>query len=51
MSRTITDRDYDRLVRAEKLLIALQECGVDNWEGYSEAVRLAFGENEDDSDE
>lgn len=23
-----------------KLLAALQACGVDNWEGYSEALRM-----------
>lgn len=47
----ISEANYDRLIRAEKLLLALQECGVDNWEGYSEAVKIAFPEkDEDESD-
>ncbi len=25
---------YDRLIEQEKLLQALQDAGVDNWEGY-----------------
>ncbi len=50
--RSISEKDLARLLRAEKLLMALQECGVDNWDGYSEAVRIAFpNEDEDEDDE
>lgn len=48
--RSMTEENYQRLVKAEKLLLALRECGVDNWEGYSEAVKLAFPEEEDDDE-
>jgi len=37
---TIAKKAYDRLIRAERMLEALRECGVDNWEGYAEAVQL-----------
>lgn len=46
----VSDRDYKRLIRNERLLLALQECGVDNWEGYSEAIRIAFPEEDEDDD-
>lgn len=48
--RQISEKDFMRLINAEKLLLALQECGVDNWEGYSEAVRIAFPDEGEDED-
>lgn len=37
---TITKREYDDLVNDSIFLKALMSVGVDNWEGYSEAVKL-----------
>lgn len=36
----ITLSEYESLVQDSKMLGALEECGVDNWEGYGEARRL-----------
>lgn len=44
---TITVRRYKDLLRAEALLAYLRAVGVDNWEGYSEAIRML---EEEDSD-
>lgn len=35
---TIKKSDYDELVENSKKLEALEDCGVDNWEGYDEAL-------------
>lgn len=43
---TIKKDYYDRLKKAYDLLLALQECGVDNWEGYSEAIQLVSDEKD-----
>lgn len=32
---------YMRLMRESALLMGLKACGVDNWEGYGDAMRLA----------
>ena len=37
---TILKFEYDQLKKDSDFLQALQECGVDNWEGYSEAHKL-----------
>lgn len=34
---TLTAREYKRLLDQEKLLIALEVAGVENWEGYDHA--------------
>ena len=36
---TITKKEYDKLVDDSNFLSALKGAGVDNWEGYDEAVR------------
>lgn len=36
---TIAKSLYDRLRAAEKKLNALEAAGVDNWEGYDQAMR------------
>ena len=36
----ISEEEYERLVSADRKLGALEEMGVDNWEGYSEAMAL-----------
>ena len=35
----ISKRDFDKLNRDSRELAALEAWGVDNWEGYSEAMR------------
>ncbi len=35
---SITKEEYDRLIEAQKLLRALQNAGVNNWEGYDFAM-------------
>ena len=44
---TITVTEHQRLLQAERLLRALQEAGVDNWDGYSEAHRTLRMEDEE----
>lgn len=34
---TISRKEYDQLQKDADMLNALEACGVDNWEGYSEA--------------
>lgn len=36
---TVTKRRYEELLAAEAKLTALLDFGVDNWEGYSDAMR------------
>lgn len=36
---TITRAEYDQLLADQRLLHALQAAGVDNWDGYSEALQ------------
>ena len=35
---TITETEYDQLIKDQELLRALQNAGVDNWEGYDSAL-------------
>ncbi len=35
---TVTQEEYDDLIDSAKLLAALMGAGVDNWEGYEEAM-------------
>ena len=35
---TISKEEYDRLNENERLLCALQGAGVDNWNGYVDAL-------------
>jgi hypothetical protein len=37
----ISAEEYNRLLDAEALLIALQSAGVDNWAGYGDAIEMA----------
>lgn len=46
---TIAKSEYEYLRRSELKLSCLEEAGVDNWSGYSEAMKLfrsAGSENE-----
>jgi hypothetical protein len=37
---TITLAEYQELVKASKELNVLHQMGVDNWDGYEEAIAL-----------
>ena len=37
---TITKEEYDELKSDQSFLYCLQSCGVDNWEGYSDAQEM-----------
>ncbi len=39
----VKESRYQELLQKEKLLNALRDAGVDNWEGYSEAWRSLEG--------
>lgn len=41
MKIEIDENEYEELLKDQRLLRALEECGVDNWEGYADAVNLA----------
>lgn len=36
----ISKSEYQKLLEAEKLLHALQVAGVDNWDGYEQALDI-----------
>ena len=42
---TITQKEYGNLLEARAKLSALQNRGVDNWEGYDEAMDKYYGGN------
>jgi len=44
---TMPREEYTALVDAMDFLMALQVAGVDNWEGYEVACRMANGELEE----
>lgn len=37
---TISKKEYDDLIDAQLLLTALENAGVDNWDGYCDAQEL-----------
>jgi hypothetical protein len=37
---TITQEEYDMLLDSQAKLSALECAGVDNWEGYNEAMKI-----------
>ena len=37
---TITEEEYEELIKDSNFLSALQAAGVDNWSGYSEAFDI-----------
>lgn len=45
---TITIGEYEDLLEAQKKLDCLEGAGVDNWEGYDDAMSLM--EEEEDQD-
>lgn len=42
----VTKRGLERLCRDSEILCALEEYGVDNWEGYGDAMQSLEEENE-----
>lgn len=40
---TISKKEYESLLEDSKFLEALQDVGVDNWEGYSYAYQVYEG--------
>ncbi len=45
---TIELDEYEELLDDARLLECLQAAGVDNWEGYAEAMRAYCGEELDE---
>lgn len=43
----IPESRFIELTEAEAMLNCLKAAGVDNWDGYSEAVQMAFGEEDE----
>lgn len=41
---TISTEEYNDLLKKEEFLEALESCGVDNWDGYSDAYKTVYGE-------
>lgn len=41
---TIKKKVYDELIEDQKLLIALQNAGVDNWEGWDDVIQGINGD-------
>ena len=47
---SITQEEYFELVESKQKLDALEAAGVDNWEGYGDAMEL-LGEDDDEESE
>jgi len=45
---TITEEEYDALLDRDQKLCALEAAGVDNWEGYEEAMNILEEWNSED---
>ena len=43
---TISKKEYESLLEKVEFLNCLQACGVDNWDGYSDAHEMMEGEDE-----
>ena len=48
---TIGETRYKELIRDEAILAALDAAGVDNWDGYDEALASAFFGDEVEEEE
>lgn len=44
---TISLEEYNRLQKREAFLDCLEACGVDNWDGFSDAHRMMETEDEE----
>ena len=38
--RVIEEKVYSELLKAQRMLLALEAAGVENWDGYSAAIDL-----------
>lgn len=47
---TISKREYEDLVKRGKILLALEDAGIDNWEGYDYAYDLYEEMNKEDNE-
>ena len=43
---TITKKEYEKLKEDRRLLEALVAAGIDNWDGYDEAIAILDSEEE-----
>ena len=43
----ITEREYQRLLKCREKLDCLESYGVDNWIGYSDAMKEFYKEEEE----
>lgn len=41
---TITQQEYDRLYQVDIFMNCLQAAGVDNWDGYEDAIDILLDE-------
>jgi hypothetical protein len=39
-TKTISLEKYHQLLDRSNKLMALEECGVDNWDGYADAMKV-----------
>lgn len=44
----IDKKTYNRLVIAERKLECLIACGVDNWEGFDDAMEMFYGSDDEE---
>ena len=47
-SRVISEEEYQNLKESDAVLTALENAGVDNWDGYGYAMEAFIEEEEDD---
>lgn len=47
----ISKEEYQNLIKRDKILTALENGGVDNWEWYGESLENYFGDEDDDEDD
>jgi hypothetical protein len=45
---TISKKEYDALVNDQRKLDALEACGVDNWQGWDEAMDMYHSQDNED---
>ena len=43
---TITQKEYDSLIKDSEILQALYAGGVDNWEWYDQSLKDFYGDDE-----
>jgi len=48
MRIVLSKERYEDLIEKEERLEVLENCGVDNWEGYEYAMELIYGNKEEE---